>query len=264
MQGLRNLSSQLREAAAEVPELQDMLSQAAEASEEAVGEAVERLRRGDGSPAQLQEAQGALNRLALTALSGMGGGEESQGASAEEQMAQEMSSIGAQQSSLNEEAGRLSDESSPGGAPAPMELENLVSGQQGVAARLQELARRPGPGGTRSTLDALAEESDEIAEELGEGRLDASTQERQEELLERLLSAGRTLERERPTDEREATSAEDVPRRAITAIPEELLDLLALPLPSAADLEGLAPAERRLVLDYFERVNRRRTVGGEP
>ena len=266
MQGLRNLSSQLREAAAEVPELQDMLSQAAEASEEAVGEAVERLRRDSGSPAQLREAQGALNRLAVVALAGlgMGGGEESQGASAEEQMAQEMSSIGAQQSSLNEEAGRLSDESSPGGAPAPMELENLVSGQQGVAARLQELARRPGPGGTRSTLDGLAEESDEIAEELREGRLDASTQERQEELLERLLSAGRTLERERPTDDREATSAEDVPRRAITAIPEELLDLTALPLPSAAELGGLTPAERRLVLEYFERVNRRRSMGGDP
>ena len=265
-QGLRNLSNQLREATAEVPELQDMLSQAADASEAAVSEAVERLRRGNGSPAQLREAQAAMNRLAVAALSGlgMGGGEESQGASAEEQMAQEMSSVGAQQSSLNEEANRQSEQSSPGGAPAPMELENLVSGQQGVATRLQELARRPGPGGTRSAIDALADESDEIADELRGGRLDASTQARQDELLQRLLAAGRTLERERPTDEREATSAEDVPRRAITAIPEELLDLLALPLPSAADLEGLAPAERRLVLDYFERVNRRRTVGGEP
>ena len=179
-------------------------------------------------------------------------------------MAQEMSSIGAQQSSLNEESGRLSDQSSPGGEPAPMQLEHLVTGQQGVAARLQELARRPGPGGTRSTLDALAQESDGIADELREGRLDATTRERQGELLERLLSAGRTLERERPTDEREATSAEEVPRRAITAIPEELLDRLALPLPSAAELGGLTPAERRLVLEYFERVNRRLGTGGAP
>lgn len=265
MQGLRNLSAQLREATAEVPELQDMLEQAAEASEQAVGEAVGQLRRGSGTPAELGEAQGALNRLALVALSGLGmGGQESQGASAEEQMAQEMSSIGAQQSSLNEESGRLSDQSSPGGEPAPMQLEHLVTGQQGVAARLQELARRPGPGGTRSTLDALAQESDGIADELREGRLDATTRERQGELLERLLSAGRTLERERPTDEREATSAEEVPRRAITAIPEELLDRLALPLPSAAELGGLTPAERRLVLEYFERVNRRLGTGGAP
>ena len=265
MQGLRNLSSQLREASAEVPELQDVLSQAAEAAEEAVSEAVGRLRRGNGSPAQLREAQAGMNRLAVAALSGLGmGGEQSQGASAEEQMAEEMSSIGAQQSSLNEEASRLSDESSPGGAPAQMELENLVSGQQGVAARLQELARRPGPGGTRSALDALAEEGAEIAGDLRDGRLDASTQERQDELLERLLSAGRTLERERPTSEREATSAEDVPRRAITAIPEAFLDPLALPLPSMADLDGLTPAERRLVLDYFERVNRRLTTGAQP
>ncbi len=267
MEGLRNLAADLSQATESNPELAEALSEAIEASEEAVEETVDGLRDTSGSQptpgASAEAAQAAMNQLALAALAGLGpGGEGSEGESSSEQAGEELASIGAQQQSLNEDANRLSAQSNPNGAPAPMELDDLVSGQQGIAALLQALARRPGPGRTRSNLDALADESEEIAEELRQGRLDATTLQRQEQFLERLLSAGRTLERDGPTEEREATSAEPVPRRAVTALPEELLDPRALPLPSSEELGALRPAQRRLVLDYFERVNRRRASDG--
>ena len=265
MEGIRNLATELAGATQDVPDLGETLSRVLQESQDAVAETVESLRRGSGPQRETEgsadRAQSALNRVAMIALSGLGmGGENTTSGSDVEEGGDEMGSVGAQQASLNEEANRLSEESSSGGAPTPMELEHLVSGQQGVAARLQELGRRPGPGAMRSNLDALADEGMEIAEELRRNRLDGTTLQRQERFLERLLSAGRTLERDGPTEEREATSAEPVPRRAVTALPEELLDPLALPLPSSVELGALSPAQRRLVLDYFERVNRRRAA----
>ena len=267
MEGLRNLANELAEATGEAPDEAQALSEAVEAAQEAVSQAVEGLRGTTASqpgPEMFADsAQAAMNQIALAALAGLGqGGDSPEGGASTDQSSEELASLGAQQRSLNEEANRLSAESSPDGTPAQMELENLVLGQQGIAGVLQELARRPGPGRTRSNLDALADESNEIAEQLRQGRLDATTLQRQEQFLQRLLSAGRTLERDGPTEEREATSAEPVRRGAVTALPEELLDPLALPLPSAAELGALSPAQRRLVLDYFERVNRRRAAGG--
>lgn len=266
-EGLRNLRAEVAEAAESSPELASELSEAIAAAQEAVDSAVQGLRGTSGPQPDprvfADSAQARLNEFALRAMAAAeGGGQSGETPSSQEEMGEELASLGAQQSSLNEDASQMSEQSSAGGTPAPMELENLTAGQEGVAARLQALASMPGPGGRRGNLDALAEESSEIAEALGEGRLDATTLGRQERFLERLLDAGRTLERDGPTDEREATSAEATPRRAVTALPEDLLESGALSLPSPAELGALSPAQRRLVLDYFERVNRRRAAGG--
>ncbi len=265
MEGLQNLASELAEATQEQPDLASSLSEAIAASEEAVGQTVDAMARNGSqrdSEGLADAAQAAMNQVALAALEGLGQGGENSQSTESTDISEELSSLGDQQASLNEQGSRLSQESDQGGTPSDMELEDLVSGQQGIAGILQELGRRPGPGRTRNNLDALADESEEIAEELRQGRLDATILRRQEEFLERLLSAGRTLEQDAPTEEREATSAEAVPRRAVTALPEALLNPLALPLPSMVELGVLSPAQRRLVLDYFERVNRRRAAEG--
>jgi hypothetical protein len=243
------------------------LSEAIAAAQEAVDSTVQGLRGTSGPQPDprvfADSVQAHLNEFALLAMvAAAGGGDSGETPSSPEEMGEELASLGAQQSSLNADASQLSAQSSAGGTPAPMELENLTAGQEGVAARLQALASMPGPGGRRGNLSALAEESSEIAEALVEGRLDATTLVRQERFLERLLDAGRTLESDGPTDEREATSAENTPRRAVTALPDNLLESGALSLPSPTELGALRPAQRRLVLDYFERVNRRRAAGG--
>jgi hypothetical protein len=265
LEGLRNLQRELGDATSQVPDLGEILSEEMQRSLDAAERTVDGLRGTSGPQPDpgvfADSAQASMNRLALGALQQTAGGEPPQPGDQAEGSSQDLASVGSQQQALNEQAQQLSRQSSPSGAPSQMEMEDLVAGQQGVAAVLREMARLPGPGQPRSTLDALADESEQIAEELQQGRLDATTLGRQDQLLQRLLSAGRTLERDGPTDEREATAAKPTPRRAVTALPEEILDPLAFPLPSAEELERLSPGQRALVLEYFDRVNRRRASG---
>jgi hypothetical protein len=265
LEGLRNLGRRVAQATAEEPEIGRSLSAELGRSLSAVDQVVDRL-RGEGSSRREPEAasdsaQASLQRVAILALEALREGGSDEGAGSQDASA-DMNSVSQQQQQLNQDASNLSQASSPGGSPSQVEMQALVTGQSGIAAALQEMANRPGPGGMRGTLDALADESRAIADELRSGRLDGTTLERQDRFLQRLLEAGRTLEQDGPTDEREATSAQDVRRRAVTALPEDLLDPLGFPLPTPEELGALTPGQRRLVLDYFDRVNRRRASGG--
>ena len=172
--------------------------------------AVGQLRRGSGTPAELGEAQGALNRLALVALSGLGmGGQESQGASAEEQMAQEMSSIGGP--AVEPERGdrpplrisrvravsrrRCSSSTSSPASRGWLPGSRSSRGDRGPAAPGARSMRWPGKA-TESPTSCVKGGS---TPRPGSARGSSSSV---------CFPAGRTLERERPTDEREATSAE--------------------------------------------------------
>ena len=144
-------------------------------------------------------------------------------------------------------------------------MEQLANAQEIIAGQLGELARRPGAGRAPGNFEALSEEARQIAEELRNQRLDGTTFERQSRFLELLLSAGRTLERDEPTEEREARGLGVFERQLVSPIPDYLLEARAIQLPTTEELEALTPAQRRLVLEYFERVNSRRARGdGQP
>ena len=105
--------------------------------------------------------------------------------------------------------------------------------------------------------EELAKEARQLAQALESGGIDPNVIDRQQRLFRRMLDAGRTLER----DEREDNGK----REAKAATGAELF----LPPNAAAngkaasrfappnwnDLRGLTPEERRLVLDYFKRIN---------
>lgn len=79
---------------------------------------------------------------------------------------------------------------------------------------------------------------------------------RQDRLFHRLLDAGRTLEREEYTDERLGERAVARERPAPEALDAELLDgSVRYPAPTAAQLQGLPAAYRRMVFEYFNRIN---------
>jgi hypothetical protein len=106
-------------------------------------------------------------------------------------------------------------------------------------------------------LSALEQEARQIAESLAGGRLDPETRRRQERLFHRLLDAGRTLEQEdEMSDEREARSAGAVEARDVRPLSAEAVGAIRYQLPGAAILQQLGPAERQLVIQYFERLNR--------
>jgi hypothetical protein len=253
-------------AARQVPAVGRELSRAIGEAMEAVERTAEGLRGGRQGTSRPHVSAGraleAMNRVALLALEGMDRDGEGADGGAMEQLLEELEALAAQQGAVNQEAASLAGEPDEGGARARMD--DVAAAQEAVAGAMDELAGQPGGERSLGDLEELAREAREIARELDEGRLDATTLARQERLLDRLLSAGRTLEREGDTEEREGTPAGPVERSAVDPLSRALLTGLAVPLPTAAELESLSPGERRMVLEYFERMNRRRAGGGDP
>jgi hypothetical protein len=264
--GLRNLAVAASLATRASPDLGREISRALGEAMAGIEEAVEGMGGGGGPRAAPYVAAGgaleATNRAALAALAGLRSLGEDGGGGGMEELLRELEALAARQQSLNQEAASLSLEpDAPGGEGR---MEELAAGQEAVAGGVEALSGTPGAEGAMGDLEELAREARELAGELEGGRLDAETLERQERLLERLLSAGRTLEREGETDEREGTPAGETERRVVAPLSPELLRSLAFPPPSPEELEALSPGERRLVLEYFERMNRRRAGGGGP
>ncbi len=224
-------------------------------------------------------AQSSLQHLALAALEALdrlGEGQESgegAGGGGEGAMGEALSSLADAQDALNQAAGSL--DGRPGDPTASGEaqgrMEALAREQEGIASSLGQMGeelRRSGEGGElrAEALEALAREAQALAEalaaEAGDGRPTAETLNRQDRLLERLLDSGRSMERDEPTSERRGTAAGPVTRAEVPPLPAGLLDAARIPLPSPEALARLAPAERRLVLEYLDRLSRPRGAGG--
>ena len=267
--GLRNLANQLAQATVQAPDIGRDLSDAVGRAIAETEQALETL-RGSGRAAVAQSEQAvasaerAMNEIALRALAALSqSAQAGQAGATENQIRSELENLAAAQESVNRGSSSLGQDPGQDGATARME--QLANAQEIIAGRLGELARRPGAGRAPGNFEALSEEARQIAEELRNQRLDGTTFERQGRFLELLLSAGRTLERDEPTEEREARGLGVFERRLVSPIPEYLLEARAIQLPTAQELEALTPAQRRLVLEYFERVNSRRARGdGQP
>jgi hypothetical protein len=228
--------------------------------------AAERIAAGGGSDA-LSDLRGALRASAVAALElAERGGESAGGEAAERSLAEALEELARQQEALNQDAGDIPGGGDPTGGATPMpgatgEAGELAGRQEQVAAGLGELSRLPGGERVPGNLEDLAREARELARELagleaGE-RPSAELRERQDRLLDRMLDAGRTLERDGPTEERRGRPAGPVlDRPQVAPLPEGLLRGARILLPSEEALAGLTPGERRLVLDYFERLRR--------
>src|SRR5207237_1324000 len=134
------------------------------------------------------------------------------------------------------------------------QLRALAARQRALAEQLERMQAQ----GISSAAGPLAQEARELARQLEAGRLDQRTIERQQRLYHRLLDAGRTLSNEEPDQNNERMS------RAATGdsvhVPAALKPGATgagprLRYPTWDELQGLTPEERRLVLDYFRRLN---------
>jgi len=267
MDGLRNLATGLADATRELPQVARELSQAVARAMNGVSSALEGLGRPQGPiPAAVSaatEAQRAMNEVARLALDALAQGEgDSQGSQSSAQALEELENLTAMQTVLNRDAMTMSNEIDPDGRIP--RLTQMAEAQEMIAGQMGELAQLPQGGQDTQRLEEMAALGREIADELAAGRLDAGVLEAQERLLDRMLEAGRTLERDRPTEEREGSRPLPGERVAPSPLPAYLLDPTALQLPTREEMESLSPIERRMILDYFDRVNRRRATGGLP
>jgi len=199
----------------------------------------------------------ALNRLALALLNNAQQMQQQEAGTGLQQAMQQLADAAQQQGSLN---GQTSSLLPMNLSPSSMarELQRLSSQQRNVANQLDEVSRNiGGRDNVLGDIDALAREAEQLAREMEGGRLSPETRARQERLFHRLLDAGRSLERDEQTDERVAERPGAIGASEALPLDPALLDPAArYRVPTPEELNGLPPAYRRLILEYFERLNR--------
>lgn len=262
LQGVRNLAQNLQasseEAGRSSPELSAQIGQAMESIQRTI-QAMESRRGPSPSPsAAAEQAVADLNQLALMAMAGAEQmGQQGQGQGGGEEVSQQLEQLAQQQGEVNNQTGQLTP-LQLGEQALREQLERLAQEQQKVADDLGELSEEEGAQErSLGDLERLAQEAQALAQQLAQGRLDPETVRRQEQLFHRLLDAGRSLERDEDvSEERESEVAGVFERADVVPLRADQLGALKYRLPDADQLQGLSPAVRQLVLQYFERLNR--------
>jgi hypothetical protein len=184
---------------------------------------------------------------------------------ASDQVMEQLQELAQQQASLNDQTGQVMPMQLGEQAQAA-EMQELSQGQQEIADELGEVANEPGAEGqSLGDLEAMVEEAEMLARLLAGGRLDSEVRDRQQRLFHRLLDAGRSLEQDELSEEREAERPGAFDRRTVLPLSDEDLAAFRFRLPAADELRTLSPAQRQMVVEYFERLNRdrpRRSGGG--
>jgi hypothetical protein len=262
LQGARNLTENLQQ------DTEGWLSQNREMAT-MVGRTLESLqrtldalgsRRGSvPSPtAAAEQAVADLNQMAILAMATaeqmaqQGQGQAQSGEDGAEQLEQ----LAQQQGDLLNQANQLMP-LQLGEQAMREQLEEMAQEQESVGDGLEEMAEDPAAQEEAlGDLGALAEEAMALAQQMAEGRLTPELMQRQERLFHRLLDAGRSLERDEFSDEREAEEVTFFERGEVVPLTEEQMGALRYRLPDADQLQRLPPAVRQLVMQYFERINR--------
>jgi hypothetical protein len=135
------------------------------------------------------------------------------------------------------------------------QLSDLSQQQGSVARDIDNVSQSPGADDALGDLGQLAREAELLAQQLSDGRLTPEIVQRQERLFHRLLDAGRSLEREEFSEERESETPGVFDREDVIPLTAEQLGIMPYQLPEGGELRRLSPAVRQLVLEYFERLN---------
>jgi len=259
LQGARNMADNLSAEMSGAQESNDVAAQIGQAME-ALAQTLEVLdnQRGDmPSPSSAAEqAVAALNQAAMMAASAAKvPGRGPQGQSGEE-VTEQLQQIAQQQGSVNRRTGQITP-MNLGGEARANQLREAAASQERIARQLSELANRPADQvQTLGDLEAMALEAQALAERLARESLDFETLRRQERLFHRLLDAGRSLEKDEYSDERESSVPGQFERGEVEVLSPEDMGALRFQLPPTEELQRLSPAQRQMVLEYFERLNR--------
>lgn len=254
-QGLQQLGQNLSDAGRQAGAMNRDVGQALARAMMNMQQTTQAMQDGQMPVQQAGQTVDALNQLAMALLQNEAQTQQQASSDAHQAM-QQLAQAAQEQASVNGQAGAL----------APMDLSRQALQQQltQMAERQRSVARRVGTvseqvGGRENVLgrlDQLSQEAAALALELEGGRLDPEVRARQERLFNRLLDAGRSLEREEYSDERVGETGTGVESAVPPALDPALLDpSLRYRIPSADELRALPPAYRRLILDYFERLN---------
>jgi hypothetical protein len=202
----------------------------------------------------MKEAGEALQRAAAALVRDRERVNAAASASGFEEMVEQLKQLAGQQGQINQQAGSMPvPMPGAGGQGSRDAMRQLARQQKGVADKLDEL----GDADPSGRADALAREARQLAQSLDRAGADPSTLQRQQQLYKRLLEAGKTLERDERDDtgKREAKSGVGVAGVAPADGAASGRGATKFPMPTWNELRALSPEERRVVLEYFRRLN---------
>ncbi len=203
-----------------------------------------------------EELAEALNDLARQLIGSRRAVEMAESATGMEEALEQLARAGRIQATLNDESASLFVIQDSGRRIAAR-LQDVARRQAEVGRQLSEIPEATAAAVITGRPDELAREAEELAGRLAAGVLDRETLARQRRLFRRLLDAGRSLEKDdRDPDRRESATATPIPS---SELPEQDPSVFAgprYPYPVAEELQAIDPGRRRLVLEYFDRLNR--------
>ena len=256
--GLDRLVMRLQGAAGRNALVSPQLGSALGFSRLRMSEALDQLQRANPNTRQAGEMAGealdGLNAVALQLLHSRSDVASAQSGSGLSEAMERLAELAQQQGQLGEQTDELMSMLPQGVPQAQQELRGLAERQQDVADELDRMDAEGEVGGA----EELAEEARELAALLEAARVDRETVERQEQLFRRLLDAGRTLRSEEEEEEREERESQTADPDNVRLPPTETTSTVGGPrfrFPVWEELRSLSPEERRLVLDYFRRLN---------
>lgn len=255
-QGLDNLLSTLSDAGSRSSLLDREIGVAAGEAGERMDRLLERMTTDGGRRLPSRSEAGSvvdgLNELAARLLDGERAAQAAQQQRGQEAAAEQMTSLAQQQQGVTQ---RTSSLLVPGPKPSGEERYSEVARQQrDIAEQLRELDT------PRNDLlgrpAELAGEAEDLARRIESGAAGPETVDRQRTLFRRMLDAGRSLEDEDlDPSRRESETGRAAPRQP-PEIDPALLRGTRFPFPSEEVLRELPLHYRRLIFEYFDRLNR--------
>jgi hypothetical protein len=202
----------------------------------------------------MRDAAESLNRAAASLVRDRDKTNSASSATGFAEMMEQMQQLAKQQGALNAQAaGLMPGAGQQQSGEAREQARQLAQQQRGVAKQLEEIGDNDATG----KADDLAREARQIAQALDAQGADPATVERQQRLFRKMLDAGRTLEQ----DERDETGKRES-RPGTQENPFVPPDVGAsgkaatkFREPTWNELRGLNAEERRLILEYFKRIN---------
>ncbi|HEY3285969.1 MAG TPA: hypothetical protein VGJ96_02495 [Gemmatimonadaceae bacterium] len=262
-QGVQRASERLAEQAKKSAMVSPGTQQAMKDAQQRVDQAMRdanNAQQGQGSPSQqasaMREAAQSLRQAASALARDRERVEGAQSGSGVPEMVAELQKLAEQQGQLNSQMAGLfpTPNQRPGADAATLDKARVLARQQrAVAKALDDVQDLDATGRTRE----LAREARTLAQSLEAGVADPSTLDRQQRLFRKMLDAGRLLQQEERDEmgPRESKPGDKVSPFAPPDGAGRGRDALRYRAPTWDELRGLAPEERRAVLEYFRRLN---------
>jgi hypothetical protein len=244
------------------PRSQELMQRAQQRSAQATREASEG-RRGQSEQA-MREAADALRQAAAQLTRDRERASSARSATGMAELLQQMQQLAQQQGGLNSQMQSLLPMAQQQGARQGMDAatreqaRQLARSQREVAQQLDDVADADPSGRAQE----LAREARALAAALDQGAVDPATQARQERLFRRMLDAGRSLEQDqRDESQRRESRAARAGDRVTPTGDGRGAPAARYAVPTWEELRGLSAEDRRLVIEYFRRLN---AAGGTP